>query len=831
MDVTFEESPDEERSMPETLRPNFAEFSLYPDNPDLKGPDFEKMKTAPLVWAFYSFKGGVSRTLHMISLVKALSEQSPPKKVLIVDADLEAPGLTWWAEDQLGKTEISFPDFLALAHYDKSTDHTGSIKTAVELLRRQMIAFETSDRKVEHYFLPAFREISQLMRMPLRPEHVCWESGKEWLIAELLHKLGTALNVDAVVVDLRAGLSEISSPLLFDPRVNRIIVTTPSGQSVHGTCLILEQCKKYTNALPKENGDCETKTPTVILSMMKEETKETAYIEKVKEKLIRSADDGIVENNLEAEVVQDSGLLLESLFDENLLLLKDLPGTLDKLDTTKLHNKVMKKIAAEWSRGVKGTEVKREDQKKTGDSKNYQGKLKALKETALKYEFAEDGKADTFLITSNLKTIARNHINKVPVAVIMGAKGSGKTYTYLQLARLQKWDRFVRVVENEVEGNFGSILPLVRSKNINSKALSIIRDCGEKFKGHFTLQGGIQIENLINKQKDTGLSDTTSWRNFWFRMMADSLSCPDSENPLEAMQALLKKKDKRVVFLVDGLEDYFREVAKDKVQQAAVEALCLSMVGALQDCRDNRIGLLIFIRKDIAKSAITQNFGQFESRFRTLELKWNWTEAIRLVAWLVQKAVGDDILKIKQPLENVSSDTIEEALQHLWGLKLGPPRSKEAYTAKWVMAALSDFNAQLQARDVIRLIRFAATNALDLKSYPVYPGRLLPPAAIKKALPPCSKKKIEEISEEITVLKDIFEKLKSLDKSKRRSPFDRDELGLSIEDITIMSRLGIIVEHEGKYYFPEIIRHGLDFSLASRGRLKVLNLLKKALNE
>ncbi|MCU0288979.1 MAG: AAA family ATPase, partial [Acidobacteria bacterium] len=228
LNIDFEIEPGEERVIPRNLKPNFASLSLYPKEIglNLKGPDFSKMEGQPSLWAFYSFKGGVGRTLHLISLVKALSELESPQKILIVDADLEAPGITWWAKEQFGNLDISFIDFLALAHYDKSIDYAGALKITAESLHRQMLAFETMETKVEHFFLPAFREVDQLMRMPILPENLCWESGKEWLIPELLFKLGKTLGVDAVVVDLRAGFSELSSSFLFDPRVNRFIVTT-----------------------------------------------------------------------------------------------------------------------------------------------------------------------------------------------------------------------------------------------------------------------------------------------------------------------------------------------------------------------------------------------------------------------------------------------------------------------------------------------------------------------------------------------------------------------------------------------------------------------------
>jgi cellulose biosynthesis protein BcsQ len=821
--ISFEIEPEEERVMPETMKPNFSSFILYPEMPDLKGPDFEKLKEAPSIWAFYSFKGGVSRTLHLVSLVKALSEQKPDQKVLIVDADLEAPGLTWWAEEQLGKPAISYLDFLALAHYDEPPGYVDSLALTTERLRGQMLDFETRRTKTEHFFLPAFREIGQLMRMPIRPENLCWESGKEWIIPELLWKLGKNLNVHTVVVDLRAGLSEISSPLLFDPRVNRIIVTTPSGQSIEGTKRVMEQIKKISHTLEKETPDSKTHLPIPILSMIKEDIRDIAELEEIKGQMAEL----ILPGERDADELLGKNVVLESLFDENLLYLKNLKGALDKLDGTDVH-RLMSVIAREWLSGT--------IEAKDFPVKNYERDLKKLEAVAADYEYAESGKANNFMITQNLKAIARKFEYSMPAVVVMGPKGSGKTYTYLQLAHLGKWSRFIeKVLVKSGDSKNGLIWPLLASKDLQEDARKIVNDCQQNVKGStkgilFQPLKTREIEDLIEHNKRSGEKDISSWREFWLRLMAKPLSCENEVDPLATMQKVLAESDIRIVFQIDGLENHFQDIGSSRVEQTAIEALCRSVVDTIQEWPDNRIGLLIFIRKDLVRSAIKQNFGQFEERYRTFELKWNREEALRLVAWLVHEAAGLKkyvTFEAQTPIEIASEEAIEKALESLWGLKLGPKHSREAYTTNWVIAALSDFNGQLQARDVVRLIRYAAQKAQDVKKYR---DRLLPSPAIKGALDPCSEKKIDEIEQEIEALKEIFKKLRNFPDEQKQVPFNRDDLGLNTHEIETMKRLGIVIEYEGKYYFPEIIRRGLDFSLVSRGRLKVLNLLKRSLN-
>lgn len=825
--VTFEVEA-EGKQLAAKVRPSFANFSLLPPAEEGDLPNFKQVSAPdafpedfPPVFAFYSFKGGVGRTIHLISLIKALSEQDPPKRVLIVDADLEAPGLTWWGMDQLGTFEISFLDFLALTHYDDSENHQVSLSIAEERIRQQPLVFKLEKTKREHFFLPAFREIDQLLRMPLRPEHLTREIGQEWIVADILSKLGKKLEVEAVIVDLRAGLSELASPLLFDPRVTKVLVTTTSGQSIEGTKLVLNQSKKISYALKTKPPEYNSiTTPTVVMSMIQEEIRYSPTIEKIREEITELLLAGDKESS---EQLLGKEILRESLFDQKLIHLENLEKTLDKLRGTDMQT-LMASLADEWlpsKQLVTETFEKKEE---------HISHLEILKQTGEEYEYAESGKGEKFLGIQALKSLAQKFRTTAPIAVIMGSKGSGKTFMYVQLARLKTWNEFLKMFGLKGIGK-GFMWPLIESVNLQDQAKKIIRNCHE-YTGKelpdivFNLLKQSDIKDSIYGRLEAKETGETVWKNFWLRIMSDSMSCGEQEDPLTAMQNTLQEKNEQVVFQIDGLEDIFQNVGKDPVQQTAIRALCQGVTNALRELPDNRIGLLIFIRKDLVKSAIRQNFGQFEALYKTFELRWNPEEALRLVAWLVSGAAQlDDYIRFDS-VEDAPRSQIEEELIKVWGLKLGKPTSREAYTANWVIAALSDFWGQLQARDVVRLIRFASEKALQQKEYP---GRLLPPFAIKNALDPCSEKKVEEIQDEVSSLEDIFAKFKKVPEDKRRIPFDRDEFNLTAEEIDQLEKLGIVTKESGKYYMPEIFRRGLGFGYLGGARPKVLSLLKKSL--
>ena len=101
------------------------------------------------------------------------------------------------------------------------------------------------------------------------------------------------------------------------------------------------------------------------------------------------------------------------------------------------------------------------------------------------------------------------------------------------------------------------------------------------------------------------------------------------------------------------------------------------------------------------------------------------------------------------------------------------------------------------------------------------------PNEIRKAIPKCSKKKINEIEQEIEVLKPIFRELREADAEKKKLPFKAETFNLTKSQESIMIREGYLYNDGGNYYLPEIIRHALDFSYTKGARPKVLALMKQ----
>ena len=213
------------------------------------------------VIAFHSYKGGVGRTLSLLAFAKAwssLNDVKNSRRLLIVDADIEAPGITWLAMEQ-EEASFSFLDLLEVIQEKDSIEE--AIDLVLDKIPEMTIKIETEKMITEHIVIPVYRYIEQLMDMYASPQSLAASYQKKYVLAEVLSKLGEKVNAEMVLIDLRAGLSEFSAPLLFDPRVKKYLVTSTSYQSVKGTKILLQQLSK---GLPfKETS----KIPEIFLTM------------------------------------------------------------------------------------------------------------------------------------------------------------------------------------------------------------------------------------------------------------------------------------------------------------------------------------------------------------------------------------------------------------------------------------------------------------------------------------------------------------------------------------------------------------------------------------
>ncbi len=801
------------------FRPSFADAAYA----RVATPPPPLPRGCPPVAVFHSYKGGVGRTLHLLALAKALAEGASP--VLIVDADVEAPGLTWWTRQALGVADFSMLDFLAVAHAEP--DKNMAMRLAVERIGGQRLRLAAGDRGGEAYVLPAFRHERQLLDVPIRPEHLTRERGAEWSVGEWFAQLGRELAVSAVLVDLRAGVTELSAPLLLDPRLQRVLVTSPSLQSVQGTTMILRTLRRLQ---ARAERGAERFGPALVLTMITPELAGPEELTAVRESLFRAY---LAEEGVEERQVTEADLgLIETPFAMDLLHLPSLGEALQRLSGSVVE-RTMRRAAEQWGlrrqQPPSGRGVSRPDRAEARDR---------LRTTATGMVRAESGGTADFLRTTALRALGERFSTSLPSAVVLGAKGSGKTFSFLQMVRVGSWEAFLGELGLQAPSASGMasgpILPWLHPQSLSVEALRQVEERRRSTRqriGCILASDPLALEDALRQHlRGPGL-DETQWRDIWLQMLADALDMPEAETPLNRLRRGLSARGGTLVVAIDGLEELFVDIAQNGQQQVALRALCRDLPNLLRSVPNLPLGMVIFVRKDLAQYAIPQNFGQFEDLHRPYALRWDWDEALRLAAWVCLSAELSAYVK-ECSLHSVATargEVLESALRPVWGERLGGPGSHEAFTANWVLAALSDYQKQLQARDVVRLLAFAAEEASRGGVQEALDRRLLPPATIRQALPRCSQEKIAEIGEEIPALQAIFEKFQQVPRDARKLPFMPERFGLETGEIVLLEHSGMILYDEHGYYMPEIFRHGLGFGYALGSRPRVLALMRRRL--
>jgi len=183
---------------------------------------------------FFSIKGGVGRSTALASAAWALAEDG--KRVLVLDLDLESPGLSssllpedrrpifgivdWLVEDLVDNDQSVFEDMVATS----DLSHNGEILV------------------VPAHGVDPGEYIAKLGRvwMPKMNSHGERESWSQRL-GRLLEKLEKRWTPDVILIDSRAGIDEVASACLTDLSASTILLFAIDGDQTWSGYRILFQ--------------------------------------------------------------------------------------------------------------------------------------------------------------------------------------------------------------------------------------------------------------------------------------------------------------------------------------------------------------------------------------------------------------------------------------------------------------------------------------------------------------------------------------------------------------------------------------------------------------
>lgn len=228
-------------------------------------------KTRGQVITFYSYKGGTGRTMALANVACLLARRQPAARVLIVDWDLEAPGLHRYFRNRSLPRGAEDPDddkpgLIDLFYeLDKKTDalleksnassqtEPGAVGMDSEALARATL----DEARLDDYVLKTEVDSLYIMRAgrfdprnpelyPSRVNTFPWEAlykKSPKLIRVLAERL--AERYQYVLIDSRTGITDISGICTMLMPEKLVVVFTPNRQSMLGGLQLIERVTAY----------------------------------------------------------------------------------------------------------------------------------------------------------------------------------------------------------------------------------------------------------------------------------------------------------------------------------------------------------------------------------------------------------------------------------------------------------------------------------------------------------------------------------------------------------------------------------------------------------
>jgi len=201
---------------------------------------------------FYSYKGGVGRTLAIVNIANRLAEFG--KKVCVMDFDLEAPGLIHKYKYNISEVKQGLVDYIyEFAVKENLPDFIGEYAKEI---KKYKYSDEKDLKKRQNniVFIPAGNSDSGEYWRKL--SHISWwklfyEKDSEGIpfFLDLREKIKNEFNPDYLLVDTRTGITEISALTMTILADSIVLFAINNEENIRGSQRIIESVTKEENNL------------------------------------------------------------------------------------------------------------------------------------------------------------------------------------------------------------------------------------------------------------------------------------------------------------------------------------------------------------------------------------------------------------------------------------------------------------------------------------------------------------------------------------------------------------------------------------------------------
>jgi cellulose biosynthesis protein BcsQ/stress-induced morphogen len=809
---TLEEAESLNLSPPQIFDPasihTWQDLAIQAANPQDQPTTPQRELSLPRTVTFYSFKGGVGRTTALTHVAWILAMRG--RKVVAVDLDLEAPGLST-AFNLQPQPKYGIVDYF----YERSYLPEGIAPSIsiTEIFGEVRIP----NAKGRLFVVPAgCLSLDYISKVDdLHANTVI--DGDQNLWSVFKREIDEQLKPDVILIDSRTGINQWGALSLIQAADEAIIFLFPNEQNKQGVELLLRSLNTLKN---------------LSINFVFSPVPDVSKLDKVNEIYKSFVDEIKIATDEESEIDDNDPLELpEPLVIPYLqpIALADNYPVRALLD---YYNKIVSLIDEETD------EIERTN-------------ILTNSETETRWEIIEslqfphvnaaevDQKQDFTLLFQRTNDFDKflDHAT----CLIRGRKGTGKTALYWLFLKYKSdaqklaRGRLDNTIFLSAHGRYQESRPTRGQFQFIHENLQQQGGTWEAFWRAYLLLRCHQ-ENLCNfpkNRKGEKFSELKNiinnlpkgkWQSEYNQVLLElSTNSILSEIVNDTINIIIheeaKNKSEKIWFLYDDLDEDFPEAGE--VRQSALSGL----FQLVQSCDANRlteIRFKIFLREDIWNRLIFDNKSHFTGR--DIILQWTRVDFLRLaLRQSIQSPDFKDLVNRFSPIaedaiDQTTEDAIDKALELLWGSRRRRG-DKAKYLSRWVYERLTDSSGTTFPRSLSILLTGAKEQELSYQgksSIQTPTDRLLRSKSLEMGLKKASEKRCDEIKEEYRHLTKFFDSLKQkpalLPKEELHSIWQESAHDIADfeEFASFLTEIGIIQlrERDQRYKFADIYVYG-----------------------
>lgn len=784
---------------PEALARSAASDLIEVNLPSLD----QQLLSPPLVATFYSLRGGVGRTTALAHTAYSLAKQG--LKVLCIDMDLEAPGLsTMLGTQQNESIDKGVVHLLNQADIYRALDPE---KLTDSILR--------VDSVLDLSLLPAGTPSANYARELELLDPSAWyreDSNPLRILVDSIRELPSGTRPDVILIDSRTGMSPIAAPLLFDVADIAVMTFYPHQQAYEGTKLLSRALLGAKSQRVDAENRPFTPEPRFLVSPLPASPEPFATMQERAqnwiEEWVRPARDRNGSSPFAVEEITHAVSYSEST------------ATADSVHSetpTSPYDEV-----AAWIAGIVDTDSETQSISEN-DLSGSPSKMQILDSLSFEGQTADSLPYEQ-LKHNFINTTSVNEALDTKRSLVIGRKGTGKTliFRYLHESKSQR--------TAVVTGPSGDGLPLDADVFTTIGAqLDASADAWRPVWLALLVLVILRNDPEASAPKSMVLNASGQGKYTRVNLNEDVHSLITMDNSALEIKTWLTEYDRALpttlMFLFDGLDTGFD--SNEDLRTKVVTSL-LTLVNTTGRDFKNLI-FKVFVREDIYQATKFPNKSHL--RADAAVLVWNnQMDFLRLVVHralqsglfkefaqkrLEQEAVGRAVFSVDTAIEYWP----DEQLLMAWRLLVGERMAggKTAYTDKWVWSRLADANGDHAPRYLIRLFQSAVRQEIQAEPKNPYTRTLIRPKSLIDALDNVSQDAREAIEEEFPELQTLIELLERV----ATTPFDFSLLesiankhqvhsdGLRFKLAREVGLVESIQSFEDRYRVPELYRTAL----------------------